>query len=64
MFKPTPQTFTFKYKLYLTFPINYNWSREQLCSLKERVGHNRFKHGHMENWMNRAYGLWKMEGEQ
>jgi len=45
------------------FPINYDWSRGQLYSLGESVGHGGFKHGHMENWINRVYGLWKTESE-
>ena len=46
------------------FSINYYWSRSQLYSFRERVGHNRFKHKHMENWMDRAYRLWETENEQ
>ena len=34
-----------------------------MCSLREEIGYNRFKHEHMENWMNRVYGFWKTEGE-
>ena len=35
-----------------------------MCFLGERVGHGRFEHGHIENWMNRVHGLWKAEGKQ
>ena len=45
------------------FPINYNWSGGWLYFLGEGVGHGRFEHGHMENWVNRVHGLWKMESE-
>jgi len=45
------------------FPINYDWSRDQLYSLRESVGHGRFEHGHMEDWVNRVHRLWKMESE-
>jgi len=34
-----------------------------LYSLRESVGCGGFKHGHIEDWMNRAHGLWKMESE-
>ena len=46
------------------FPINYDQSGGQLYSFGESVGCSRFKHGHMENWMNRAYRLWKTESER
>ena len=46
------------------FPVNYDWNRGQLYSLRESVGYSGFKHGHMEDWMDRAYGLWKTESEQ
>jgi len=46
------------------FSVNYDWSRGQLYSLGESVGYNRFEHRYMEDWMDRAYGLWKMESEQ
>ena len=46
------------------FSVNYDQSGGQLYSLGESIGCNRFKHGHMEDWINRAYGLWKMESEQ
>jgi len=46
------------------FSINYDWSRGWLYSLRESVGHGRFKHGHMEDWMDRVHGLWKTESEQ
>ena len=46
------------------FPVNYNQCKDQLCSLRERVGCSGFKHEHMENWINRVYGLQKTEGEQ
>ena len=46
------------------FPINYNWSRGQLCSLREGIGCGRFEHGYIKNWMNRVHGLWKTESEQ
>jgi len=52
-----PRNFIFR------FPIDYNWSRGQLCSLKKRVGCSGFEHGHMENWMDRMHRLWKIEGE-
>ena len=39
-------------------------SRGRLYSLGESVGCGGFKHRHMEDWMNRAHGLWKTEGEQ
>jgi len=45
------------------FLVNYQWSRGQLCSLRKRVGCGRFEHGHMENWIDRAHGLWEIEGE-
>ena len=45
------------------FPINYDWSGGQLYSLRESVGCGRFEHGHMENWIDRAHGLWEIEGE-
>jgi len=32
-----------------------------LYSLGESVGHGGLEHGHIEDWMNRAHGLWKME---
>jgi len=31
------------------FSVDYNWSEGWLCSLREGIGHSRFKHGHMEN---------------
>ena len=46
------------------FPINYNWSRGWLYSLRKSVRCSGFEHGHMEDWINRAYRLWKMEGER
>jgi len=46
------------------FPVNYDWSGGQLYSLGESIGHGGFEYGHMENWVNRVHGLWKMEGEQ
>jgi len=52
-----PRNFIFR------FPVNYDWSRGWLYSLGEGVGCGRFKHGHMEDWMNRAHGLWKTESE-
>jgi len=45
------------------FSINYNWSRNQLYSLGERVGCGGFEYEYIENWVNRAYGLWKTENE-
>ena len=45
------------------FPINYNWYRSQLYFLRKRVEHSRFKYEHMENWIDRAYRLWEMEGK-
>jgi len=45
------------------FSINYDWSGGQLYSLRENVGYGGFKHRHMENWMNRVHGLWKIESE-
>ena len=33
-------------------------------SLRERVGYGRFKHGHMENQMDRVHKLWEVEGKQ
>jgi len=45
------------------FPINYDWSRSQLYSLGESVGCGRFEYGHIEDWMDRVHGLWKMESE-
>ena len=45
------------------FPVNYDWSRSRLYSLRESVGCGGFKHEHMEGWMNRAHGLWKTESE-
>ena len=45
------------------FSINYNWSRNWLFSLRKRVGHGKFKYRHMEDWMNKTHGLWKMEGK-
>jgi len=45
------------------FPVNYDWSRDRLYSLGESVGHGGFKHRHMEDWVNRAHRLWKMESE-
>ena len=45
------------------FSINYNWSRSQLYFLKKKVGHGRFEHRYMENWMDRAHGLWEIESE-
>ena len=53
-----PRNFIFR------FPINYNWSGDQLYSLGESIGYDEFEHGHMEDWMNRTYGLWKVEGKQ
>jgi len=35
-----------------------------LFSLGKRVGHGRFKHGHIENRIDRAHRLWKAESEQ
>jgi len=35
----------------------------QLHSLRESVGCGGFEHRHMEDWMNGAHGLWKMESE-
>jgi len=34
-----------------------------LYSLRESVGHGRFEHGHMEDWMNRVHRLWKVKDE-
>ena len=45
------------------FPVNYDWSRGQLYSLRESVGCGKSEHGHMKYWMNRVHGLWKMESE-
>ena len=45
------------------FSVSYNWSRDWLYALGESVGYDGFKHGHMEDWMNRTYGLWKAESE-
>jgi len=45
------------------FSINYDWSRGQLYSLRESVGHGGFKHGHIEYWMNRVHRLWKTESK-
>ena len=45
------------------FLVNYDWSRDQLYSLGENVGHGRFKHEHIEYGMNRAHKLWKTESE-
>ena len=45
------------------FPINYDWSGGQLYSLRENVGYGRFKHRHIEDWMDRVHELWKMESE-
>jgi len=52
-----PRNFIFR------FSVNYDWSRGQLYSLGESVEYGRFKYGHMEDWMNRAHGLWKTESE-
>jgi len=41
----------------LRFPVNYNWYGGQLYSLRERVGHGRFEHGHIENWMDRMHRI-------
>ena len=46
------------------FPVNYDWSRGWLYSLGESVGCSGFKHGHMEDWMNRVHRLWKTESER
>ena len=45
------------------FPVNYDQSGGQLYSLRESVGCGRFKHGHMEDQMNRAHRFWKLESE-
>ena len=45
------------------FFVNYNWSRDQLCFLGERVEYGRFEHDHMENWIDKVYEFWETEGE-
>ena len=52
-----PRNFIFR------FPINYDWSGGQLYSPEESIGCGEFKHGYMEDWMDRAHGLWKTESE-
>jgi len=53
-----PRNFIFR------FSINYDWSGGQLYFLGESVGCGRFEHGHIEDWINRVHGLWKMESER
>ena len=50
--------------LIFRFLVNYDWSRDQLYSLREKVGCSGFKHRHMEGWMNRVHGLQKIKSEQ
>jgi len=34
-----------------------------LYSLRESVGHGGFEHEHIEDWVNRVYGLWETKGK-
>ena len=34
-----------------------------MYSLGENVEHSGFKHKHIEDWVDRVYGLWKIEGK-
>ena len=52
-----PRNFIFR------FFVNYDWSGGQLYSLRESVGYDRFEHGHIEDWIDRAHGLRKTESE-
>ena len=46
------------------FPVNYDWNRGQLYSLRESVEHSGFEHEHIKDQVNRVYRFWKVEDKQ